>query len=79
MCRRFQGFQRVDVQSVVNALGKGGAYPRDGMEQSERIQGSAKPLQLAPVPCGDELMNRGSDSLSNGRQVLQAAEPFGLH
>ena len=79
MCRCFQGFQRVDVQSVVNALGKSDAYPRDGMEQLERIQGSPKSLQLAPVPCGDELINRCSDSLSNGWQGLQTLKPFGLH
>ena len=57
-----EGLQGVDVQIVVDAPGELRPDPGDCLEQLDRVQRAAQPLQLRPATGAQDLMDGGGDT-----------------
>ena len=77
--RRFQRFQIVQVQGVVDELRELRADPRHDLKQLHRVERTAQAFQPAPAPGHHQFVDRLGDALADAGQREQAVDALLVH
>ena len=77
--RRFQRFQIVQLQLVVDELRQLRPDARHYLKQLHRVERAAQALQPTPAPGRRDFVDRLGDALADAGQTEQAVQPLPLH